>query len=217
MAVREPRRVVAGAAILPEGVTPSGTRGRILVAALLLFAETGFHGTSIRQIADRAGINSATMYSHYPSKEIVLAELIRIGHEELHVRLTEATSRRTAASEQLADLVAAHVLIHTDFPLLAVVCNQELHALSAEHAAPSLTLREKSTGLLLDVLNRGASSGEFSVPDVLLAGAAIAGMGMQVANWFGPDQPYTREYVAEQYVRFALRLVGADESTATPR
>jgi len=85
-----PRRVAAVEAALPEGVAPPGTRGRILQASLALFAETGFHGTSIRAIAQRVGINSATLYAHYPSKEQVLADLVLIGHQELAARLTGA-------------------------------------------------------------------------------------------------------------------------------
>lgn len=205
----EPRRLTAVAVELPDGVTPPGTRGRILHAALKLFAEYGFHGASIRDIAREVGINSATLYAHYPAKEHVLAELIRLGHEELRRRVVEAA--RVAGdepAEQLAALVRAQVLVHTDYPLLALVANHELHALSPERAAPALALREEARRLLLAVLERGTAAGVFDVADVPLAGIAIGSLGMRVANWFGPDQPYTREQVADAFVGFALRLVG---------
>jgi AcrR family transcriptional regulator len=133
--------VAAVDAVLPEGVTPPGTRGRILHAALALFAETGFHGTSIRAIAQRVGINSATLYAHYPSKEQVLADLVLIGHTELANRMRAALAPLTPeapAPDRLAALVRAHVLMHTEFPLLAVVANNELHTLSPDLAAPAL-------------------------------------------------------------------------------
>ena len=79
----QPRRLAAVEVELPGGVTPPGTRGRILRAALGLFSELGFHGTSIRQIASGVGINPATLYAHYPSKEHILAELVLLGHQEL--------------------------------------------------------------------------------------------------------------------------------------
>lgn len=204
-----PRRLTAVAVELPEGVTPAGTRGRILHAALKLFAEYGFSGASIRDIAREVGINSATLYAHYPAKEHVLAELIQLGHEELHRRLREATANAGPdPTDQLAALVRAHVLLHTDYPLLALVANHELHALSPERAAPALALREEARQLLLDVLDRGVAEGVFDIVGVGLTGIAIGSLGMRVANWFGPDQPYTREQVADAYVEFALRLVG---------
>jgi AcrR family transcriptional regulator len=206
----EPRRLAAVAAVLPEGVTPPGTRGRILREALALYAEIGFHGTSIRAIAARVGINSATLYAHYPSKTQVLAELVLIGHRELHARLTAAVAAHTSAPGQLAALVHAHVLLHADYPLLAVVTESELHALPAELATPALERRAACRRLLLDVLERGAKDGDFPTSDLLLAATAISGMGMRVAHWFGPDQPYTREQVADQYARYALSIVSAD-------
>ncbi|MFF8727117.1 TetR/AcrR family transcriptional regulator [Streptomyces sp. NPDC015171] len=208
---REPRRVVAREAVLPEGVTPPGTRGKILRAGLELFAESGFAGASIRRIAGMVGINSATLYAHYPSKGHVLAELVRIGHEEMWTRLAEAAAvtRDESAARQLAALVRAHVLLHTDYPLLAVVTNGELHALPPELAAPSLRLREDCRRLLADVLERGAGNGEFELDDTLLAVTAIGGLGVQVAQWFGPSLDRTREQVADQYARFALRIVNA--------
>ncbi|MGV9560991.1 TetR family transcriptional regulator [Streptomyces sp. NPDC003480] len=209
----EPRRVVAMAADLPDGVTPPGTRGRILEAGLELFAESGFAGASIRQIAGMVGINSATLYAHYPSKGHVLAELVRIGHEEMWTRLTEAAARTRddGAARRLAALVRAHVLVHTDYPLLAVVTNGELHALDPELAAPSLRLRDECRRLLAEVLERGVKNGEFTVDDPLLAVTAIGGLGVQVAHWFGPALDRTREQVADQYARFALRIVNADQ------
>ncbi|MFG2825552.1 TetR/AcrR family transcriptional regulator [Kitasatospora sp. NPDC048365] len=212
----EPRRVVAVEPVLPEGVTPPGTRGRILQEALALFAEAGFAGTSIRQIGSAVGINSATLYAHYPSKEHVLAALVTIGHEEMHARLAEAVerTRQDGPAERLTALVRAHVLIHTDFPLLALVTNGEIHALSPEQAEPALALRHACWQFLLDVVEDGVARGDFAVPDVLLAAGAISAMGVRVPAWFGPDQAFTREQVARDYAEFALRIVGA---SAPPR
>lgn len=209
----DPRRLNAVTPELPEGVTPAGTRGRVLVAALRLFAEYGYHGTSIRDIASSVGINSASLYTHYPSKEQILATLVLIGHQELHQRMQRAVVETDAdPAKQLTALVRAQVLAHTDFPLLALVANQELHALSPESSAPALVLREQSRELVLQVLRHGVSSGAFSAPDLTLASIAIGSMGIRVANWFGPDQPYTREQVAEAFAGFALQIVGATKT-----
>jgi AcrR family transcriptional regulator len=206
----DPRRLTAVAVALPEGTTPPGTRGRILESALQQFAERGFHGTSIRDIAGGIGINSATLYAHYASKEQILAELVLIGHEELHRRLQQALLKAGgSAAGQLEAMVRAQVLVHADFPLLALVANQELHALSPEAAGPALALREQSRELALAVVASGAENGEFDVSDALLAATAISSMNIRVASWFGPDQPYTREQVADVFAGFALRVVGA--------
>lgn len=208
MAQWEPRRLNAVAVELPA--PPPGTRGRILLSALQHFAEYGFHGTSIRDLAGGAGINSATLYAHYPSKEQILADLVLLGHEELHRRMQQAlVESAPGPREQLVALVQAQVYAHTDYPLLALVANAELHVLSPQLAAPSLALRGQSSGLALRVLHVGVERGDFTIPDIGLAAIAIGSMGVRVASWFGPDQPYTREQVAEAFAGFALQIVQA--------
>ncbi|MET7778154.1 TetR/AcrR family transcriptional regulator [Streptomyces sp. NPDC005388] len=206
----ESARSATVAAELPEQATPPGTAGRILVAGLELFAEKGFSGTSIRDIGARLGINSATLYSHYRSKEHVLAALVLLGHQELHTRLQRAlVASRGGPAEQLVALVRAHVLAHAEYPLLALVANAELHALGSEAAAPALALREQSWQLLLAVLDEGVRCGEFTVTDPLLAAAAIVSMGRQVAHWYGPRQPYTPTQIADTFSGYALAVAGA--------
>ncbi|MFF2270957.1 TetR/AcrR family transcriptional regulator [Agromyces sp. NPDC058136] len=212
------RRLIATEVRLPEGVASSGTSGQILRAGLARFAEVGFYGASIRDIAAIAGVNSATLYAHYPSKEHILAALILHGHVELHRRLQEALVRAgVEPADQLAAVVRAHVSIHTDFPMLAVVTNTELHALSPELGLPAVTLREQSRQLLLQVLMNGAERGAFAIPDTVLTATAISAIGMRVATWFGPEVPYTADEIADTYVELALRIVGARvETPSTP-
>ncbi len=211
----EPRRLAAVAPELPAGTVPPGTRGRILRAALGLFSEYGFHGTSIRQIASRVGINPATLYAHYLSKEQILADLVLLGHQELYDRLCGALeSAGRAAPARLAALVREHALIHADYPLLAVVANTELHVLSAENAATALALRARCRGFLADVLADGARSGEFRLVDPTLTAIAIGGLGMQIAHWFAPGIRYTPDQIADAYVQLALRMAG---DTTAPR
>ncbi|MEV0675420.1 hypothetical protein AB0I60_02740 [Actinosynnema sp. NPDC050436] len=73
-----------------------------------------------------------------------------------------------------------------------------------------LRLHARLTDALLDVMTQGVADGTFSVSDPTLATIAIGGMDVQVAHWFNPDQPYPAEVVADQYARFALRIVGLD-------
>jgi AcrR family transcriptional regulator len=205
----QPRRLAAVAVELPEGVTPPGTRGRILRAALALYSEYGFYGTSVRQIASQVGINPATLYAHYPSKEQILAELVLLGHSELHDRLRTALAAAGAdPAARLAALVSEHVRFHADYPLLALVANTELHVLSADNAVTALELRARCRDFLADVLADGARSGQFRMVDPVLTAISIGSMNMQIAHWFAPGIPYTGDEVADIYVQLALRMVG---------
>lgn len=204
------RRLAATTARLLPGLNQSEGSARVLGAALRLFAEHGYAGASVRDVAAAAGVKPATLYAHYPSKEHILAELCRIGHEEQY------RSVRTAVLEsggdprdQIVAYVRAHVTFHTTYPMLAVVCNSELHVLSEELGAATFVLRRESEGLLQAIIKRGAQSGAFDVVDPWLTVAAIGGMGLRVAYWFSPAYKLSAEQVADGYAEFALRLLAA--------
>ena len=204
------RRLAATTARLLPGAKHAGGSGRVLEAALKLFAERGYAGASVRDVAAAAGVKPATIYAHYPSKEHVLAELCRIGHEEQYRAARSAVLASSGdPRDQIVAYVRAHVGFHTTYPMLAVVSNSELHALGEELGSATFVLRRESEGLLQDIIQRGIDGGLFQVPDPWLAVAAIGGMGLRVAYWFSPDDNLTAAQVADGYAGFALRLLAA--------
>ena len=201
---------------LPPWKDARGTSLALLSAALRLFARHGFGGTSVRDVAAEAQVQPATMYAHYPSKQHLLAELIRIGHEEHHRRLRAALLECGADPvEQLSALVRGHVRMHCEYPMLAVIANAELHALTEEFAREALSLRRQSEQLFMDVIKRGIELGAFSVPAPWLALSAIGGMGLRVAHWFTQDCGMSVDEIADTYAEFARRLVGVKAATTS--
>lgn len=203
-------RVVPTEAKLPPTGPRSATAQRLLHVALELFAAHGFYGTSIRDLARAMDLQPASLYTHTPSKEHVLADLVLMGHqahaEHIDAALAEAPQDPVA---RLDAFVTAHVQVHARWTMLCVVANSELHALPAPLAAPSLEIRQRTSALLLAVVQRGQDEGVFDVPDVMLTVAAIAAMGMRVATWFDGDGTHTEQDVVDAYVTLARRMVGA--------
>ncbi len=83
------------------------TRARVLQAATAAFADSGYEGTSLRQIATRAGIDLATLKYHFGDKPALFGEVYRLG-QQAFVRaiapLVAALSRVQDASELRAQL-----------------------------------------------------------------------------------------------------------------
>src|SRR3954454_17352162 len=123
----------AGEQLLPPRVLTEGTLRRLYETALVLFGQRGFHAVSVRDLISALGLQASTLYAHVPSKQDLLADLVRIGHEEhrdtLRLSLLEAGSE---PSEQLTALMRAHVGIHATYPLLTRLCNRELSSLADE-------------------------------------------------------------------------------------
>jgi AcrR family transcriptional regulator len=194
---------------LPPAAVRDGTAGRILSAGLLLFAQRGFDGTSIRDLGNELGLKAGNLYAYFRGKEHLLAELVRVGHAEHLDRLQRAlVASPPGPTAQVRSLVFAHVKFHAEHAMLAAVANNEMHALSPELAAPALALRKQSETLFREVVERGVGRGTFHPPHVFVTVAAIAGMGMRVAHWYRPDFPLTPDEIAETHAELAVRMLG---------
>ena len=204
------RRLASATIALPADVSPEGPKAGILNVALRLFAERGYAGASMRDIAAAIGLKPASLYAHYASKEQMLAQLITLGHEEhLHYVRQALSDSKPTAEARLCAWVGGHVRFHAEFPMLAMLVNHELHALSAEQVAPALKLREQATELMMDIITRGQAEGDFSSDfDCWLAGAAIGAMGMRVAHWYSENFDKSIDEIVDNYQRFACRIVG---------
>jgi AcrR family transcriptional regulator len=205
------RRVDHEQPALPEGIAEDGTRRHILLAALKLFAQRGFHGTSIREIGDAAGLRSASLYAHFPSKEHILGRLMVLGHEALLATLRAAVlDAGPAPRAQFLACVRAHVKAHCDYAMLSVVINNELHALSPEHAEPAVILRQQAELLALEIVQRGIREGEWHPPNLLATMKAIGSIGIRTANWFQPSAEQSAENLAAYYAELALHILHMD-------
>ena len=172
--------------LLPPRATADGTHRRLLEVALQGFGERGFHGVSVRDIAEAAGIRPSSMYAHLSSKEQLLFELVLLGHQEHNRRLRDALDRAGPdVTDQIRDVVRAHVLVHAEYALLTRVSNRELHALGPANAATVMTVRIDSERVFGQVIDAGIASGAFRVDDAWLAVAAMGAMGIRVAEWWG--------------------------------
>ena len=194
---------------LPPGLDGEGTRGRILMAALELFAHKGFHGASIRAIADAAGMQTATMYGQFLSKEAILEELVVKGHEVWNAVLAGAVQGADPTpTDRLSAFVRANVLHHIRYAMVAVVSNNELHNLPPAVAERVMGLRRDAEDRLEGILASGIADGSFSLQDPAITVMAIGGMNLRVANWYPGRLDLTPEELADEYARLVLRMVG---------
>jgi len=201
------------AELLPPRALADGTLRRVQETALVLFAERGYHGVSMRELAAAAGIRASSIYTHVAGKEELLLQLLLIAHDEHRdgMRVAALDASGGDPAEQLAAATRAHVRMHATYPMLATLANNELRSLSPEAQQRVQAVRGDAEGLLRDIIDRGVRLGEFACPDTWLAMAAIGAMGIRVASWFRPgESPYEVEAVCDRYAEFALRIVGLD-------
>jgi AcrR family transcriptional regulator len=212
-----------------DGVKP-GAR-RLIEIAVPLFAERGYHGVSIRDLTSAAGINVASFYNHFKSKEQLLFEVSLAAHNTHQTLIRDALlGAGDDPSTQLREAIRANASFHGTFPTLAVAANAEMHALSPEHRDRVYSVRHDSARLIVAIIERGNALGAFDCPDPWMALSAIGGMCLRIAWWFRgdnndaagtlssyaaetatwfPEGAYKIEDVAAAFADFALKIVAA--------
>jgi AcrR family transcriptional regulator len=197
-------------------VTPHAAR-RLLIAAVEAFAERGYHATTTRDIAGRAGMSPAALYIHYKTKEELLHRISRIGHEKALEILRTAARIEGSATERLAHAVSSFVGWHAGGRTTARVVQYELDSLGPEARAEILALRRQVDAEVRGIIEDGVRSGEFDVPDVQGTTLAVLSLCIDVARWFNVDGPRTPEEVGALYADLVLRMVGAKDPRAAQR
>jgi AcrR family transcriptional regulator len=200
----------------------------LLSTSIELFAHRGYHGVSVRDIATEMGVQPSSLYAHYRSKEELFSALVLMANEEIHQQLLEALLTTGAEPRtQLTGLIRAYVAFHAEYPLLATIGHNDLHALGEDALHQVTRIRRESSTLMRTVIERGVASGDFRCPEPWLAVAAIAGMGIRLASWYrSPDSDPAREgdgypadvrgwmpsfgvdQVADTFAEYALAIVG---------
>lgn len=190
--------------------TPT-TKGSIVRKAMLkaaadLFAERGFGGTNLRDLADVLGISRPGLYYHFPNKEKILEALIE------EVTLSAAT--------QLAD-VAKQVDREPEDALRLVIFNMTgwvlenpvlFRVLDRSESEMPVELRERHKALrkavlenLTTIIKRGISLGKFRPVDPHVAALVIIGMRNWSAWWFNSDGRLPKHEIADMVAEMAVR------------
>jgi AcrR family transcriptional regulator len=125
-------------------------REEILARAAELFAERGFHGTSVHDVGAACGISGPALYRHFSSKDAMLAEML----VSISERLLEVGRRRVAAASGASAALSALIGWHADFALdnraLIVVQDRDWASLPAEARERVRRLQTSYVGLWVD-------------------------------------------------------------------
>jgi AcrR family transcriptional regulator len=189
----------------------------ILEHATRLFAERGYDGTTLQDIADAIGITRPGLYNYISSKEQLLAALVTdVSENTAHT--VRAVRLRTDLSsvEKLRTVVRALVLQRAGAPERFRVLDRTEAALPEEVAALHLKARREVLAEMRTIIEEGVSRGEFRPRDERLAALSVIGMCNWVAWWFHPGSSHPAEPVADQLAQNAVDMLAYPQGTGPP-
>jgi AcrR family transcriptional regulator len=181
----------------------------ILSAALEVFYEHGFHGTTVRDIARRSGQTVPSLYYHHTNKEGAFTDLLELGTSEIAWRTEAAATEAGDRPEvQFAHVIEA-ITLHMTHRIRLAALDQELRHLSPPNRKRYAGRRKEIETLLGNIIEAGTEQGVFSVETPTETARAVLGMLQSIARWYHPGGPLTPTDIAERYIDIAMHTVGA--------
>jgi AcrR family transcriptional regulator len=183
----------------PQRAGPTTTEAQIYEAALAVIAERGYHGMTLRQVAGQVGIQMASLYYYYDSKQAMLVDIMDRTMRGLAESVQAAVDPGASAEERLRQAIRGYVLFHANNRAAAFVTDAELRALEPRNHRKQLILRDAQEAVFLDLVTAGIASREFPLRDAKLFVFCMLTACTGVAAWFRPGQRLSAEQIADGY------------------
>lgn len=193
---------------------PQDRKAVIFTTAAQLFSQQGYLGTSMRELAERIGIEAASIYSHYPSKEDLLRELAWKAAEAFDTAIEPVLADALPPGRKLHALLVAHVCCVIEQQGSAGIFLTEWRHLSEPYRTDYLNLRDRYEGHFREVLRQGVLQGQFRSLDPRFASLILLSAANMTAGWRNAEGPLSPEALGQELAD--LLLQGVIAPTATP-
>jgi AcrR family transcriptional regulator len=191
----------------PAGATTARrelVENEIYEHAIRLFAERGFAGTSLQDIADALGITRPALYYYVKSKDELLAKLAADVAGGSAAQITELAARPDLdAAGKLREIVRLTALRQATQPERFRLLIRSEAELPAELSDAYDTSRRAVLRTVTDVIEEGIRAGRFRPVDARIAALGVIGMWNWVAWWFRSDRD-NADAVAGQLADMAI-------------
>jgi AcrR family transcriptional regulator len=177
-------------------------RAELLRIAGDLFASKGYKRTTVRDVADAAGILSGSLYHHFDSKESMVDELLSTFQAELFGRYDEILASDADALTRLEQAVRVSFEAIDRHPAEVAIFQNEADQLGQSERFAYLAERNRqSRDVWMTLLRDGVEAGQLRKDlDIELVYRFIRDTVWVAVRWYRPGGELTHEQVADQYL-----------------
>ncbi len=164
------------------------SRDDVIRAAGRLFAERGYHGTSMRDLGDALGLHGSSLYAHVGSKNELLEDLVADGVRQCLALAESVLSTPGEPEAKLEALIVGHVeLVVANLDTWSTFVN-EYRFLPEDQRSRVVKLRDDYQDAFRRVLRAGVSQGRFRADlDIHRTATLVLSMLNAVPGWYRPD------------------------------
>jgi AcrR family transcriptional regulator len=196
-------------ALIDQGIinAPSSAKGRLLQAAATLFKEKGYERTTVRDLGKAVGIQSGSLFHHFPNKEAILRAVM----EETILLNTELMKAALSQSNSPEDKVLALIQCELESVLgetgaAMTVLVYEWRSLKDESQQHILKLRSIYEDLWISALSEAKEAGSVVIDPSVLRRLLTGALSWTV-NWYRQDGDMTVDQLAQMTLSLAIKPV----------
>jgi AcrR family transcriptional regulator len=191
-----------------SGVRKDVLSSEVLDRAVGLFAQRGFAGTSLKDVADAVGLSRPAIYYYFPSKDALL--------EELLTGVTVSAARILDNVEKRNDLTPIQKIGAAAHDLVMWVTERRLHFIAIDRSEnelpPPILARHREAKRrvlsgMMRLIDDAVASGEARAVDSRVTAFGIIGMCNWTAWWFVPDGELNAATIADRIADLAMHSV----------
>lgn len=180
-------------------------KATIIAVAVDLFYRKGYFATSISEIARGCGIQKASIYYHYPSKENILYHIHETTLDDLTAHLRRTLTGLSDVEGRMRAAVRSHVRFHLMRQKETFIANSELRGLTPEHYAAVVAKRDTYEGTIQEIIRDGCAQGVFAGQDAKILSYAMLTLCNSGAVWFKPGGRLSVDAIARIYEQFVIQ------------
>ncbi len=191
----------------PQVTAAPERRRELLDTAAEVFAEQGYNATTVRKIADHAGMLAGSLYYHFDSKESMLEEILRTFLDELWNGYDAVLGAAELGPRETLEALVTESFREIDRHRAAVAIYQKesKHLVAQERFAFLAESQRKFEKAWLSTLERGVAAEVFrSDLDVRLTYRFVRDTVWVAASWYRPGGHHSPEEIARQYLSMVL-------------
>ncbi|MFF3603400.1 TetR/AcrR family transcriptional regulator [Streptomyces sp. NPDC002463] len=181
-------------------------RRELLDTAAEVFAAQGYNATTVRKIADAAGMLAGSLYYHFDSKESMLDEILSTFLNELWEGYDAVLDAELGPRETIEALVTESFReIDRHRAAVAIYQKESQHLVDQDRFGYLVDSQRKFEKAWLGTLERGVAAGVFRADlDVRLTYRFVRDTVWVAASWYRPGGQHSPEEIARQYLSMVL-------------
>jgi AcrR family transcriptional regulator len=182
----------------------SDRKMQILQSAASLFSRQGFQAASMRELAEAVGIEAASIYSHYDSKEKLLEAVALVCAEDFDQSVRPIYSGNLNTRAKLKAMVVAHIEVIARNLESSAVFNTEWRHLKEPALSLYAQRRDQYEAMFRHVVHQGVVENLFRNDDEKFLTLTMLSALNWTAQWYKPGGPYTPTEIGDKLAEILL-------------